>query len=47
MIKKKKFKPGGNFTEHLDAECSVDPHLKHIPVPCSMSLFASGQSDIR
>lgn len=40
-------KPGGNLTEHLEEECSVDPHLKHIPVPCSISLFTSGQSAIK
>lgn len=40
-------KPGGNLTEHLEEECSVDPHLKHIPVPCLISLFTSGQSAIK
>lgn len=38
--------PGLTLTLHELEECSVDPHLKHIPVPCSISFFAVGHSDI-
>ena len=38
--------PDLTLTLQEPEECSVDPHLKQIPVPCSMSFAACGQFDM-